>query len=80
MLDSHLNSKVILSFIIFFSLTSCGVKGPPVQYPETIVDSYVREYTGSNLTAEEIERAKNQQITPSTQDQQLQNLPTSKKP
>lgn len=61
-------------------LTSCGVKGPPIKYPETVVDSYVQEYTGSNITPEEAERAKNQQIIPSTLDQQQQKLPVSTKP
>ena len=66
--------------MFILTLTSCGVKGPPLPYPETIVDSYVREYTESDLSPEEIERMKNQQIIPSTLDQQKQKSPTSKKP
>ena len=66
--------------MLLFTLSSCGVKGPPVQYPETIIDSYVREYTGSDLTSEEIERVKNQQTIPSTLDQQQQKTPSSAKP
>lgn len=66
--------------MLLLTLASCGVKGPPVQHPETIVDSYVREYTGSDLSPEEIERVKNQQKIPSTLDQQQQKLPTSSKP
>lgn len=66
--------------MLLLTLASCGVKGPPVQHPETIVDSYVREYTGSDLSPEEIERVKNQQTIPSTLDQQQQKLPTSSKP
>ena len=50
----------------FLSLSSCGVKGPPVKDPETIVDSYVREYTGEDMTAEEVERTKTQEAIPST--------------
>ena len=76
MLGLHLNFKILLSLILLSTLASCGVKGPPVQYPETIVDSYVRDYTGSDLTPEEIERIKNQQTIPSTLDQQQQKLPT----
>jgi predicted small lipoprotein YifL len=66
--------------MLLLTFASCGVKGPPVQYPETIVDSYVREYTGSDLSPEELERIKNQRAIPSTLDQQQQKLPTSNKP
>jgi predicted small lipoprotein YifL len=64
--------------MLLFTLSSCGVKGPPVQFPETIVDSYVREYTGSDMTPEELDRVKNQQTIPSTLDQQQQKIPSSK--
>ena len=44
------------------------MKAPPLKHPETIVDSYTREYTGSDLSAEEIERKKNSTIIPSVVD------------
>ena len=66
--------------MLLLTLASCGVKGPPVQHPETIVDSYIRDYTKSDLTPEEIERSKNQQIIPSKNDPQLQQTAPPTKP
>lgn len=60
-----------------FTLASCGVKGPPVKYPETIVDSYVKSYTGAELSPEELERTQNKQAIPSTIDTQKINQPTT---
>lgn len=72
-----MNSKNLICLGLLLTLASCGVKGPPVQYPETIVDSYLKDYTGSELSPEEIERTKNTQAIPSTLDQQQQK-PTTK--
>ena len=66
--------------MLLLTFASCGVKGPPVQHPETIVDSYIHDYTKSDLSHEEIERAKNQQIIPSKNDPQLQKITTPAKP
>lgn len=52
------------------SLVGCGVKGPPKSYPETIIDSYTREYTGTEPTPEEVERMKNKTPIPSALDPQ----------
>ncbi len=71
MLDSLLNFKVLLVYVLLLTFASCGVKGPPVQYTETIVDSYIHEYTKGELSPEESERIKNQQITPSKNDPPL---------
>ena len=49
-------------------LSSCGVKGPPLTYPETIVDSYTRDYTGSDPTPEELARMNNKTVIPSSID------------
>ncbi len=72
-----MNSKILICLGLLLTLASCGVKGPPVKYPETIVDSYVKDYTGSDLSPEEVERTKNTQAIPSTLDQQQQKLPTT---
>ena len=66
--------------MLFLTLASCGVKGPPVKYTETIVDSYVQEYTKSELSPEELERAKNQQITPSKNEPEFLTNPPPIKP
>ncbi len=52
----NFNIFFILSLFIF--VTGCGVKADPVKYPETVIDSYVKSYTGNDQTPEEIERAK----------------------
>lgn len=70
-----MNSKILICLGLLLTLASCGVKGPPVKHPETIVDSYVKDYTGSELSAEEIERTKDKQAIPSTLDQQQQKIP-----
>ncbi|MEA9354856.1 lipoprotein [Bacteriovorax sp. PP10] len=70
-----MNSKIIICLGLLLTLTSCGVKGPPVKYRETIVDSYVKDYTGTELSAEEKERTKDKQSIPSTLDQQQQKIP-----
>lgn len=65
-----MNSKNL--FILFFVslLFGCGVKAPPRQYPDTSVDSYVREYTGTTeLTPEELERTKDKPPVSSVEDQ-----------
>lgn len=53
MLGLHLNSKILLSTLVFLTLNSCGVKSPPAQYPETIVDSYIHDYTDDDTTSQE---------------------------
>lgn len=70
-----MNSKILICLGLLYTLASCGVKGPPVQYHETIVDSYVKEYTGTEPSSEEIERTKDKQAIPSTLDQQQQKTP-----
>jgi len=67
-----LNSKILICLALGLTLSSCGVKGPPVQYPDTIVDSYIKNYTGTEPTAEEIERKNNKDVIPSPLDQQQQ--------
>ena len=52
------------------SLSSCGVKGPPKSFPDTIVESYTREYTGAEPTPEEKERMQNKTAIPSALDPQ----------
>ena len=37
---------------MFFIFSSCGVKGPPVSFPETVIDSYVRGYTDQDMAPE----------------------------
>nr|BDT30263.1 hypothetical protein BHI3_37290 [Bacteriovorax sp. HI3] len=65
-----MNSKILLLSLISITLSSCGVKAPPVQYPDTSVDSYIREYTGTTeLTPEEIERTKDKPPVSSVEDQ-----------
>lgn len=80
MLGLHLNFKTIFYFFLLTTIFSCGVKGPPVQHTETIVDSYVREYTNSEMDAEEIERLKNQKTIPSTIELQQKKEPSPVKP
>lgn len=58
MVDWRLNFKIFFLLSTLFILTGCGVKADPVKYSETAIDSYVQGYTGSEPTAEEIERAK----------------------
>ena len=79
MQDLHLNFKILIIACFLLSLSACGVKGPPMKHPETIVDSYVKDYTGAEMTPEEIERTKNQAI-PSTMDTQQIKQPTTTKP
>jgi predicted small lipoprotein YifL len=46
-----LNSKSLRNSIFIISLLTiagCGVKAPPLQHPDTIIDSYVTEYTGAS--------------------------------
>jgi hypothetical protein len=52
------------------------VKGPPVQHPETAIDSYVQNYTGTEPTAEELERTKDKEVIPSTLELQQQKTVT----
>jgi hypothetical protein len=40
-----LNSKILLLIVCSFVFSSCGVKAPPKEYPETAIDSYVQSYT-----------------------------------
>lgn len=70
-----MNSKILICLGLLLTLSSCGVKGPPVKDPDTIIDSYVREYTGSDLSPEELERTQDKTAIPSTLDQQQQKLP-----
>jgi hypothetical protein len=70
-----LNSKILICLGLLLTLASCGVKAPPIKYRETIVDSYVKDYTGTEPSAEEIERTKDKQSIPSTLDQQQQKTP-----
>lgn len=67
-----MNSKILICLGLLLTLSSCGVKGPPLKDPETIVDSYVRGYTGSDLSAEELERTQDKKAIPSTLEQQQQ--------
>ncbi|MBC7427523.1 MAG: hypothetical protein H7336_02855 [Bacteriovorax sp.] len=53
-----MNFKIIFILILLSELSSCGVKAPPVKYPETVIDSYVRSYTGADSTSEELSRLK----------------------
>ncbi len=72
-----MNSKTLLFFLTSITLFSCGVKAPPEQYPNTSVDSYIREYTGTTeLTPEEIERTKNKPPVSSVEDQVRPNTNT----
>lgn len=65
-----MNSKILLFSLTLFMICGCGVKAPPLKYPETIVDSYTREYTGTTeLTPEEIERTKDKPPVSSVEDQ-----------
>lgn len=58
MVDWHLNSKITFLFLISFIFSGCGVKAPPLKYPETAIDSYVQEHTGNGPTPEELERSR----------------------
>ncbi len=53
-----MNSKVLFLLFIIFTMAGCGVKAPPQKYPEQVVDSYIKGYTGGDPTPEEIERLK----------------------
>jgi predicted small lipoprotein YifL len=76
-----LNSKVIFLILLLLTITAgCGVKGPPKKFPETIVDSYTREYTGSDPSAEELERIKNTKVIPSAVDPKQTPAPAPIKP
>jgi predicted small lipoprotein YifL len=70
--DYLLSFKILICFGFLFILASCGVKGPPIQYPETVVDSYIKSYTGKELSAEEIELSKDKSSIPSSIEQQQQ--------
>lgn len=74
-----MNSKIFL-FIFLICVVGCGVKAPPLKHPETIVDSYTREYTGSDLSPEEIERKKNTTVIPSVVDPKQTPQPPPVKP
>lgn len=74
-----MNFKFFL-LIILVSFVGCGVKAPPLKHPETIVDSYTRDYTGSDLSAEEIERKKNSTVIPSVVDPKQHPQPAPVKP
>jgi predicted small lipoprotein YifL len=71
-----LNSKILFFLSIIFSLSACGVKGPPKSYPDTIIDSYTREYTHSDPTPEESARMRNKTPIPSALDAQQTANPT----
>jgi len=43
---------------MLFILYSCGVKAPPVKYPETAIDSYVDSFTNSSLKNDEESKPK----------------------
>jgi predicted small lipoprotein YifL len=73
--DLLLNFKIIFLLIIVTSFYGCGVKGSPLKYPETIVESYTREYTGSDPTPEELERIKNTKVIPSVVDPKQSTIP-----
>ncbi|MBY0413825.1 MAG: hypothetical protein K2Q18_06655 [Bdellovibrionales bacterium] len=67
--------------ILILLISSCGVKAPPLKYPETIVDSYTRSYTGGDPTPEELERIKNESVIPSAVDPKKNTVdPTPVKP
>lgn len=56
-----MNSNIFLVLIALITLTNllgCGVKADPIKFSETAIDSYVQGYTGSEPTAEELERMK----------------------
>lgn len=64
-----MNSKILFFILISFSLAGCGVKAPPQKYPDTAIDSYIREYTGTTeLSPEELERTKDKPATMSVED------------
>jgi len=39
-----LNFKFVI--LLLFVLAGCGVKGPPLKYPDTVMQSYIDDYTG----------------------------------
>ncbi len=47
MRDYLLNFK-ILFFALFFLISSCGVKAPPLKPSETVIDSYIGTFTNSS--------------------------------
>lgn len=61
-----MNFKFFLFLFSLLSLSACGVKAPPVKYPETVVESYVKGYTGAEPTPEELARNKNKKPIEST--------------
>ena len=72
-----MNSKFILFIFILSLFAACGVKGPPAKYPETIVDSYTRSYTGADPTPEEIERTKEKEPVSGAQAPIIPVIPTT---
>jgi hypothetical protein len=46
-LNSKFLNLIFLTFLIL-SISGCGVKAPPIQHPDTIIDSYVTGYTGTS--------------------------------
>lgn len=61
-------------------VAGCGVKGDPKKYPDTIVDSYVHDYTGSEPSVEELERIKSTKVIPSVVDPKQTPVPAPVKP
>lgn len=62
-----MNSKILFGLFLIL-LSSCGVKSPPKKYPETAIDSYIKEYTGNDDHIKKTEMpANNSNPFPSTE-------------
>lgn len=43
-----MNSKILIVLTSLLFISSCGVKAPPKKYSETAIDSYIKDFTGTD--------------------------------